>query len=121
VGVIHRKIPGRWDWEGVELVTYDRPTVKGVSKRILIGSKDGAQGFAMRYFEVRPGGNSANEHHPGIHQVFVLRGRGKVLLGDAYHDIAAGDVVYIEPDEQHELRAEGDEPLGFICVAPAGC
>ena len=59
MGVIHRRIPGKWDWEGVELVTYDKPTVRGVSKRVLIGPKDGAQGFSMRYFEVQPGGNSA--------------------------------------------------------------
>jgi len=54
-----------------------------------------------------------------VHQVYVLRGRGKVLLGKEYHDIAEGDVIYIPPNEQHELRAAQDEVLGFICVAPA--
>ncbi len=117
MGVIHRKLVGRYEWEGVETVSYDKPTVKGVSKRVLIGPKDGAQGFYMRYFEVQPGGNSAFEHHPEVHEVFVVRGRGQVLLGKEYHDIAQGDVVYIEPNEQHELRAAPDETLGFICVA----
>ena len=118
MGAIHKRIPGTWDWEGVELVTYDKPTVRGVSKRVLIGPKDGAQGFSMRYFEVQPGGNSAFENHPETHQVFVVRGKGKVLIGTTYHDITEGDVVYIGPNEQHELRAGPDEPLGFICVAP---
>ncbi len=118
VGVVRRKIEGQWDWDGADLVTYDKPTVRGVSKRVLIGPKDGAEGFAMRYFEVRPGGNTAFEHHPGIHEVFVVRGRGTVLLGDTWHDITAGDAVYIGPDEQHQLKAATDEPLGFICVAP---
>jgi quercetin dioxygenase-like cupin family protein len=118
MGVIHRKFPGRYEWENTDLVTYDKATVRGVSKRVLIGPKDGAQGFAMRYFEVRPGGNSAFEHHPEIHQVYVLHGRGQVLLGDTWHDIAEGDVVYIEPEEQHQLKAAADAPLGFICVAP---
>ena len=49
--------------------------------------------------------------------MFVVRGRGRVLLGTDYHDIAEGDVIYIGPNEQHELRAGPDEPLGFICVA----
>jgi hypothetical protein len=40
MGVIHKKLPGRYEWEGVDVVTYDRPTVKGVSKRVL--SRDGA-------------------------------------------------------------------------------
>ena len=38
--MIHKKLPGRYEWEGVDVVTYDRPTVKGVSKRVLI--RDGA-------------------------------------------------------------------------------
>jgi hypothetical protein len=38
--VIHRKLPGRYEWEGVDVVTYDKPTVKGVSKRVL--SRGGA-------------------------------------------------------------------------------
>jgi S-methyl-1-thioxylulose 5-phosphate methylthiotransferase len=118
MGVIHKKLPGKYEWENVDVVTYDKPTVKGVSKRVLIGPKDGAEGFAMRYFEVQPGGNSAFEQHLEIHQVFVVRGRGKVLIGDEYHDITEGDVVYIGPNEQHELRAGPDEPLGFVCVAP---
>jgi len=117
MGVIHRKQAGKYEWEGVEVVTYDRPTVKGVSKRVLIGPKEGAEGFAMRYFEIQPGGNSAFEPHPEIHQVFVVSGRGKGLLGTEYHDVSGGDVIYIGPNEQHELRAGPDEPLGFICVA----
>ena len=67
MGVVHRKLSDKYEWEGVDVVTYDRPTVKGVSKRVLIGPKEGAEGFAMRYFEVQPGGNSAFEHHPEIH------------------------------------------------------
>ena len=118
MGVIHRKIPGKYDWEGVEVITYDKPTVRGASKRVLIGPRDGAEGFALRYFELQPGGNSAFEKHPEIHQVYILRGRGKVLLGDTYHDVAEGDVIFIAPNEQHELRAAPDECLGFLCAAP---
>ncbi len=118
MGVVRKKKAGTWDWEGAEVVTYEGTTVKGVSKRVLIGPKDGAEGFAMRYFEVQPGGNTSFEHHPHIHQVFVVRGRGRVLIGDQYHEISEGDVVYIGPDEQHVLHAAPDEALGFICVAP---
>jgi len=118
MGSIHRKMPGKYDWENTDFVTYDKPTVKGVSKRVLIGPKDGAQGMAMRYFEVQPGGNTAFEHHPEIHQVYVLRGRGKVLIGTEWHEIVEGDVIYIGPEEQHQLKAAPDAPLGFICVAP---
>lgn len=118
MGVVKKKRPEAYDWEGVGLTTYDKPTVRGVSKRVLIGPRDGAAGFAMRYFEVQPGGNSAHEQHPETHQVFVVRGKGRVLIGDTWHDIAAGDAVYIGPNELHELRADPQEILGFLCVAP---
>jgi quercetin dioxygenase-like cupin family protein len=118
MGVIHRKKPGQYDWEDVDIVTYDKPTVKGVSKRVLIGRKENAPGIAMRYFEVQPGGNSALESHPEIHEVFVLKGKGRVLMGEEFFDIHEGDVVYIEPNERHEFLAGPDEALGFICVAP---
>ncbi len=118
MGSIHRKLPGQLDWEDVELVRYDKPTVRGVTKRVLIGPKDGASGIAMRYFEVQAGGNTAFEKHPEIHEVIVWRGRGQVLIGETWHEIGEGDVVYIGPNEQHQLRAAPDQPLGFICVAP---
>lgn len=117
MSVIHRKVSGKWEWEGVSRVTYDKPTVRGVAKHVLIGPKDGAAGIALRYFEVQPGGNSAHESHPEIHEVFIVHGRGKVLLGDTYHDIAAGDAIYISAHEQHELRADAGVPLGFLCAA----
>lgn len=41
-----------------------------------------------------------------------------MLLGTTWHDIVEGDVIYIERDEQHQLQAAPDTPLGFICVAP---
>ncbi|MDR7419253.1 MAG: cupin domain-containing protein [Armatimonadota bacterium] len=117
MGVVRKRLPGRWEWEGVEPVAYDGPTVKGVSKRVLIGPRDGARGLEMRYFEVQPGGNTSFEHHPHIHEVYVVRGRGRVLVGETYHEIGEGDVVYIGPDEQHVLHAAPDEVLGFLCVA----
>jgi quercetin dioxygenase-like cupin family protein len=41
-----------------------------------------------------------------------------VTLGDAVHEVAAGDVVYVAGGELHCFEALGTEPLGFICVAP---
>ena len=46
----------------------------------------------------------------------VLRGAGKVRLGETWHDVGFGDVVYVAPDEVHQLRNAGAEPFGFLCV-----
>ena len=41
-----------------------------------------------------------------------------VLLGEEEFEVTFGDVVYISPDEVHQLKSIGDEPFGFLCVIP---
>ncbi len=116
MSVIHR-YKGQFDWEGVSLSTYPPgKEVKGVSVRWLIGPAEKAPNFALRYFEVEPGGWTSLDQHAHDHGVVVLRGRGRVLLGDEEFEIAYGDVVYVRPYEVHQFKSVGDEPLGFLCI-----
>lgn len=117
MGVIHC-YKGNFDWEGVNLSRYPSKKVKGVSVRWLIGSAEKAPNFAMRYFEIEPGGWSSLDHHAHDHGVMILRGRGRVLIGEKEYEVGFGDVVYIPPYEVHQFKNIGDEPLGFLCVIP---
>ena len=114
MGVVHRKKDDAWDWEGVEIQAYNKPGMEGISKRVLIGPDEGAQGFSMRFFEVPPLRSSANENHPEQHQVFIMTGQGEVLLTDEWHDFKAGDVVFVPGGEQHCFRNTGDDVLRFL-------
>lgn len=90
----------------------------GVRMRMLIGEQDGAPNFAMRQFEVEPGGHTPFHHHPYEHEVFVLKGQGVVLEGDKERPLRAGDCVYVSSNEPHQFRNTGDEPLQFLCLVP---
>ncbi len=90
----------------------------GCTVRWLLDPRDGAPNFAMRQFEVAPGGHTPLHHHPYEHEVYVLEGRGTVLQGDHAHELKAGDVVLVEPDELHQFRNTGDSPLRFLCLVP---
>ena len=79
--------------------------------------RDGAGGFFMRFFEVPSGKASANEHHEEQHQVYIVSGRGEVLIGDAWHPFGPSDVVFVPGGEQHCFRNTGRDILRFICVA----
>ncbi len=90
----------------------------GCTVRWLVDETDGAPNFAMRQFEVAPGGHTPKHHHPYEHEVYVLSGQGEVLQGDTPHPIQAGDVIYVAPDEVHQFRNTGTEPLRFLCLVP---
>jgi quercetin dioxygenase-like cupin family protein len=90
----------------------------GCHVRWLIGAVDDAPNFAMRQFEVAPGGYTPRHTHPYEHEVFVLEGQGVVCQDDTEHPLQAGDVVYVVPNEVHQFRNTGSEPLKFLCLVP---
>jgi quercetin dioxygenase-like cupin family protein len=86
--------------------------------RWLIGEGDQAPNFAMREFEVAPGGHTPRHFHDYEHEVYVLGGEGVVVDGDAERPLAAGDVLLVAPNDVHQFRNTGSEPLRFLCLIP---
>ncbi len=107
-------------WDGVSVRAYKTEGVpyKGVTRQTLLGEAAGEEPFTFltRYFEIEPGGYSTLERHEHPHAVVVIRGRGRVTLGEKMFDIAPFDCVYVSPGVTHQFRATGEEPLGFLCT-----
>ena len=114
-----RKFSGDWNktykWDGGRTRQYNNQ----VTETWMIGKKEGAENFAFRYYEVKPGAHSKREQHPHDHGILVLHGGGEALIGEETHSIAQGDILHIPPDILHQLSNTGQEPLGFLCVIPA--
>jgi quercetin dioxygenase-like cupin family protein len=115
----------RLEWnmkiESLESIEQQPVTMPGSSAcqvRYLVGPKDGAPNFAMRQFEVAPGGFTPKHSHPYEHEVYVLSGKGTILEGNLPREIKAGDVIYVAPDEIHQFRNASSEPLKFLCLVP---
>jgi quercetin dioxygenase-like cupin family protein len=102
----------------IDLQDVTMPGSHGCKVRWLIGKSDEAPNFAMREFEVEPGGYTPKHHHPYEHEVFVLDGEGVVIEGKVEHPLRSGDVVYVQPNEVHQFRNSGDRPLKFLCLVP---
>ena len=105
-------------YQQIESQAVDMEGAEGCRVRWLIGENDKAPNFAMRQFEVAPGGHTPRHQHPYEHEVFVLEGEGMVLEGDRQHPLRTGDVVYVQPDEVHQFRNTSDQPLKFLCLVP---
>ena len=104
--------------ESVEEQVVNMPGSSDCTVRWLVGEDDQAPNFAMRQFKVEPGGFTPRHSHPYEHEVYVLKGEGVVYEGDEQHPLTPGSVVYVKPDEIHQFRNTGDEPLEFLCMVP---
>jgi quercetin dioxygenase-like cupin family protein len=122
MGAIHKQSSEAdspvWSYPAVPLSRYSTDASPGVTKQVLLGMTEGATDFIVRYFTIPPGGKSAFDRHRHQHGVVITHGTGRVLLGKDWHEVGAGDAVFIDTDETHQLEATGTRPLGFICVIP---
>jgi len=101
----------------VEAKAADEGAVK-LKVRWLIAKDIGAPNFAMRLFEMEPGGNSPLHTHPWEHEVFVLKGKGVVVGERGEEKIAPSNVVYVAPNELHQFKNTGKTTLMFLCLVP---
>ncbi len=91
----------------------------------LITQENGAPNFELRYLEIPAGGKSSAGSHAHEHEVFVIRGKGKVVGRDAnglpYEKaLVPGLAVFIPGNEKHQWLNTAEETFGFICVVPKG-
>jgi quercetin dioxygenase-like cupin family protein len=87
--------------------------------QLAITARDGAPNFAMRVFEIAPGGQTPLHRHPYEHEIYVMDGQGTVWRDGKEVPIKPGDVLYIPADEQHQFRNAAGKPFKFMCLIPA--
>ncbi|MCS7164483.1 MAG: cupin domain-containing protein [Thermodesulfovibrio sp.] len=103
-------------WQGLKSIPYkDTKGNWAFIERIPIFLSENAN-FEVRYFEIAPGGKSSLEYHNHIHLVICIKGKGKLRLGKSYRTIKYLDIVYIAPNEVHQLLNPFKEPFGFFCI-----
>lgn len=73
----------------------------------------------VHHMLIPPGGRHVRELHvhPDAEElVVVTRGRGAAVIDGEESAIASGDVVYVPPGAEHEIRCEGDDLLGVFFI-----
>jgi quercetin dioxygenase-like cupin family protein len=106
-----------YHYQDIENQNIPAPAEK-VKIRWLINEKQGAPNFAMRRFEIQPGGSTPYHTHPWEHEVYVLEGNAKAVSKAGEKDIGPGSVILVEPNEEHNFKNTGDKPLVFLCMIP---
>ncbi len=109
---------GEYRWTDVPQLQYKETGThfKQITRQVLFGGHGDSLPTEFRYFEMAANGYSTLERHQHEHAVLILRGSGRVLVGEQVYPVAAFDAVYIAPQTWHQFRAHEDEPLGFLCL-----
>ncbi len=105
------------NYQDAEAKVFGSPA-KDTVGRVVIGKADGAS-FCMRVFELAPGGYTPCHNHPWEHHQFIHAGRGSMLREAQWVEFGPGDVLYIPPNEEHQLKNTGQELLVLVCLVPA--
>lgn len=115
------KYKGNFTWKGIRKEKYKLSGKEWseIMRQTLIGNHDETTKFHVRYFEIAPGGYSSYEKHRHEHVVIGVRGKGICILKNKKYIIGFLDIVYIAPEEPHQLKNPFKEPFGFLCIVNA--
>ena len=91
---------------------------KDVEIRWLISKEDGAENFAMRMFEIQPGGHTPLHTHPHEHEVFIIEGNGVFVFEDKEHAFGPEHVIFVPGGKEHQFKNTCDSLLRFLCLIP---
>lgn len=92
---------------------------KDVEIQWLISKDDGAENFAMRMFELQPGGHTPLHVHPHEHEVFIVEGRGVFVCETQEHEFGPEYVIFVPGGLEHCFKNTGNSVLRFLCLIPA--
>lgn len=90
---------------------------RATQTQVLLGAEDGVPNFAMRRFIMGEGGGMPRHTNTVEHEQYVLRGRARVGIGDAVHEVGPDTVLYIPAGAPHFYEVV-EAPFEFLCLVP---
>ncbi len=102
-------------------IRLEEMTIEGVrdmSGTNVIGPEQGWQSHTLRVFRLRPGGFSPRHSHDWEHVNYVIKGSGKLRLGNNINDLKKGSFAFVPPNVEHQFENPSDEDFEFICIVP---
>lgn len=86
--------------------------------KVLFDSHDNAESpLSIGYFRLEPGGSGPKHHHENEVEVYiVIKGKGKVTLGEQDIEVQPGTLVYVPPKMEHQTCNTGTAALEFYGI-----
>jgi quercetin dioxygenase-like cupin family protein len=90
---------------------------KATEMQVLVGPEQGAPNFVLRRFIMGAGGGMPRHTNLVEHEQYVLRGRARITIGDAVHEVAPDHTLFIPAGAVHSYEVL-EAPFEFLCVVP---
>ncbi|HYM49366.1 MAG TPA: cupin domain-containing protein [Candidatus Limnocylindrales bacterium] len=91
---------------------------EGIAIREVFTDATGAPTFAMRRFDVDPGGHTPFHTHAWEHEVYILDGQGELRTEEGVRRFQRGDALFVAPGVRHQFAASPAAPMQFLCMIP---
>jgi len=93
--------------------------IKDVTLQWLFNRRDGTKNYAMRIFDLKPGGAIPLHDHDNMeHEIFILEGEASAITPGRLIKVRANDALFILPGEPHGFMNNSDRNFKFLCVIP---
>ena len=103
----------------VPKVAVEAEGARNAEIRWLISKDDGAENFAMRMFEIKPGGYTPLHKHPHEHEIFAIEGEGVFVYEGKEHEFSRDYVIFVPGGKEHRFKNTGNSILRLLCLIPA--
>lgn len=91
---------------------------KRIRKANVIANEQGWQDHALRVFRIGPGGYTPRHEHDWEHVNYVIRGKGRLRLGNNVYELGERDFAFVPPNVEHQFENSSDADFEFICIVP---
>ncbi len=102
----------------VKLSEVSMDGVKGTLKANVIGRREGWPEHTLRVFRVKSSGFTPRHQHDWEHVIYVIKGRGRLRIGDELFDLEEKDFAFVPPNTEHQFENLYSEDFEFICIVP---
>ena len=81
------------------------------------GVTTGDKNISIARARVEPKMTTKNHHLEGVQEIYlIIKGKGRVTVGELDADVAEGDVVVIPAGTNQKIQNIGESDLVFYCI-----
>lgn len=105
-------------YDNVAMPKLEGEDIEKMAGGPVVGETEGWKNNVLRVFRLAPGGHSPKHQHGWEHVNYVIKGQGRLAIGDEMHELREKDFAFVPPNMRHQFSNPYDEDFEFICIIP---